>query len=148
MICVNCFHVKTKVYNSRPHKKPAVWRRRQCLNCLAVFTTYERPALDDQMILARDGSKHPYSIGKLIVSISRSFSHNSHSAQFDSLHLAETVETTLLTSGKELSADDIAAITHQTLKQFDPVAAIQYAAQHDLITTKRRPGRPSTTYDL
>ena len=42
--------------------------------------------------------------------------------------------------------DDIAAITHSTLKAYDPMAALQYAAQHELITMKRRPGRPSTAY--
>jgi hypothetical protein len=47
---------------------------------------------------------------------------------------------------REPSIDDIAAITHTVLKAYDPMAALQYAAQHRLITTKRRPGRPSTAY--
>ena len=88
----------------------------------------------------------PFNIGRLTISIARSFQHNLHAARYDSLRIAETVEAKLLTSGTSLSADDIAAVAHATLKHYDPVAAVQYAAQHDLVTTTRRPGRPSVTY--
>lgn len=148
MKCINCFHIKTKVVNSRPHTKPSVWRRRTCPQCLVTFTTYERPSLDEQQILGHDGQTTPFNIGRLIVSISRSFQHNKHAAQYDSLHLAETIEAQLIATGKPLSVDDVAALTHATIKQYDPVAAIQYAAQHDLVTTARRPGRPSVTYEF
>ena len=144
MICINCFHAKTNVTNSRPHKKsPSIWRRRSCQACQAVFTTYERPSLDEQPVLRRDNVSVPFNIGKLTVSIARSFQHNKQSADYSSYLLAQTIETKLLIHGKNLSTDDIAAITHDTLKQFDPIAALQYAAQHDLLTLKRRPGRPS-----
>ena len=146
MKCINCFHVKTHVTNSRPHSKPSVWRRRTCPKCQTTFTTYERPSLDEQPILAHDGQTMPFNIGRLTISIARSFQHNLHAARYDSLRLAETVEAKLLTSGTSLSADDIAAVAHATLKHYDPVAAVQYAAQHDLVTTTRRPGRPSVTY--
>lgn len=147
MICLNCFHVKTSVVNSRPHKKqPAVWRRRQCPKCGTLFTSYERPSLEDQHILSNTGQQMPFSIGKLTASIARSFQHNKQAADYDSFWLAQTVETKLLLHGTSLSSDDIAALTHTTLHQFDPVAALQYAAQHDLITLAKRPGRPSVVY--
>lgn len=98
------------------------------------------------MILQRDNSTLPFNIGKLIVSVANSFQHNKQSADLDSYFICQTIETKLLMQSKELSSDDIAAITHQTLKSFDPVAAIQYAAQHDLITLKRRAGRPSVSF--
>lgn len=146
MICLNCFHVKTSVTNSRPHKQPSVWRRRHCKQCGVSFTTYERPSLEDQQVLGRDNTHTPFSIGKLTISIARGFQHNKASADQHSFVLARTVETKLLLRAKSPSADDIAAITHETLKHFDPVAALQYAAQHDLVTTTRRPGRPSLSF--
>lgn len=147
MICINCFHNKTQVSNSRRHKNsPAVWRRRTCTNCQTVFTTYERPSLDDQLILQHNNQSSPFNIGKLTSSIARSFQHDKQAADFHSYHIAQTIETKLLIRGKQLSVDDIAAITHDTLKQFDPIAALQYAAQHDLVTLKRRPGRPSVSF--
>lgn len=147
MICINCFHGKTSVLNSRRNKaSPVVWRRRKCQACNKIFTSYETPALDSSMVLQRDNTSTPFSIGKLIISIANSFKHDKHGAEYDSYDLAKTAEQSLLSSGKPLSADDITAITHDILRRFDPVAAIQYAAQHDLVILKRRPGRPSTSY--
>lgn len=147
MKCINCFHVKTSVTNSRPHKQPSTWRRRRCPECQTVFTTYEKPSLDDHHILDHQGNKTPFNIGRLIISISKSFQHNPAGAKTDSLYLAQTIEAELIMHGKGLSTDDIAAVTHQTIKLYDPVAAIQYAAQHDLVTLAKRPGRPSISYD-
>ena len=152
MICVNCFHAKTKVTNSRPHKKSAgTWRRRQCLNetCGITFTTYEKPALDESIVVhygSEPGSKTsaPFSLSKLTLSIAASFTHDATSRQLHSLPLAETVEQLLISQVKHPSADDIAATTHQVLKRFDELAALQYAAGHGLVAaTRSRRGRPS-----
>ena len=151
MICINCFHAKTAVTNSRAHQKAAsIWRRRRCERCRAVFTTYELPTLDAAPIVTKantsDQTRHtrPFNLGKLTISIARSFHHDKTRADFSSLDLAKTVEQQLIINCPNPSTEDIAALTHQTLKAFDPIAALQYAAQHQLITTTRRPGRPAT----
>ena len=146
MICINCFHVKTRVANSRPHTKPSVWRRRKCDSCQAVFTTYEKPSLDDRPILQNNSQADVFNIGRLIISISRSFQHDTKAAKYASLYLAETVESKLIATTKPLSTDDITAITYETIRRYDPVAGVQYAAQHDLVTPTRRPGRPSISF--
>ncbi len=144
MLCINCFHNGTRVANSRQHKNnPTVWRRRRCLDCNTVWTTYERADLDDTKVINHDRQTAPFNIGKLTISISRSFHHDKHGADFYSYPLAQTVQEELVKRNTQLSTDDIAITAHQILQRFDPVAAIQYAAQHDLITAKRRPGRPS-----
>lgn len=154
MICVNCFHGKTKVSNSRPHKKTAgTWRRRQCLNpdCNITFTTYEKPALDDSIVVhygngagADNAVSAPFSLSKLTLSIAASFTHDPTARQLHSLPLAETVEQLLISQVRQPSADDIAATTHQVLKRFDELAALQYAAGHGLVkATRNRRGRPS-----
>lgn len=89
------------------------------------------------------GKKSEFNLGRLIVSISTAFQHNQIAAKNDSLWLAQTIETTLLTQRREISNADIAATTHQTLKQYDELAAVQYAAKHQLLTSvRKRPGRP------
>ncbi len=150
MICVNCFHGKTKVTNSRSHKKKSgTWRRRQCESCGNVFTTYEKPALDESVTIHYSGTNNsgvsaPFSLSKLTLSIAASFSHDQVARQLHSLPLAETVEQLLITEVRQPSADDITATTHQVLKRFDELAALQYAAAHGLVeTTRRRRGRPS-----
>lgn len=153
MICVNCFHEKTKVTNSRPHKKTAgTWRRRQCQNptCGLTFTTYEKPALDDSVTVhypsanSKLGASAAFSLSKLTLSIAASFTHDPAARQLHSLPLAETVEQLLISQVRQPSVDDIAATTHQVLKRFDELAALQYAAGHGLVAaTRSRRGRPS-----
>lgn len=146
MFCLNCFHDKTKVVNSRPHKKhPSIWRRRRCVSCNYIFTTYEQPRLE-KPILQKTRKPAEFNLGKLTISIYNSFKHAPETGAYDSFYLAQTVQLKLLALNKDLSTEDIASVTHETLNLFDPVAAVQYAAQHDLIRSTRRPGRPSTYY--
>ncbi len=146
MICINCFYVKTNVANSRPHKtSSSVWRRRACTRCELVFTTYERPSLEDTAILSPSGAKSPFSRSKLCLSIANALEHDIKAKQLHSLSLAETVEQLLLRDVQQPSTADVAAVTHQVLKRFDELAALQYAARHELLRTIRRRGRPSIT---
>lgn len=145
MFCVNCFNKNTTVTNSRPNKKqPQIWRRRQCNRCGYTFTTHERPSLaDNKKISLATGMTDIFNLGKLIISISRSFTHNPHEAAYSSLWLAQTVENLLSTEHEIIRPEDIAAITHQTLRQYDEAAAMQYALQHNLLKSIKRRGRPS-----
>lgn len=147
MFCINCFHKNTSVTNSRPHKKqPSVWRRRKCNNCGALFTTIERPSLaDTALVKSSSGEISAFNLGKLIVSIADAFHHTPVEGKLHALWLAQTVESTLATQVQSLTPEDIEAVTHQVLKQFDEVAAVQYAAKHQLIVSAsaRRRGRPS-----
>lgn len=82
-------------------------------------------------------------MGKLIISLSRAFQHNPTDAELATLELAQTIETLLLTELKTITPEDIEVIAHQVLKRYDELAAMQYAAQHQLITSSKRRGRPS-----
>jgi transcriptional repressor NrdR len=146
MFCINCFHKNTAVANSRPHKKqPAVWRRRKCPSCGHIFTTFERPSLaDNKPVMLPSNQTDTFNLGKLIISISKAFTHAPKEATYNALWLAQTVEDTLSTQYKVITPEDITAVTHQALKHFDELAAIQYAARHQLISSTRKPrGRPS-----
>jgi transcriptional repressor NrdR len=145
MFCINCFHTNTTVANSRPQKKQsAVWRRRTCKNCGETFTTYERPSLaDNKPVMLPGGKTDTFNLGKLIISIAKAFTHTPKEAEYNALWLAQTAEDTLSTQREVVTPDDIAAITHGVLKRFDELAAVQYAARHQLISSTRRRGRPS-----
>lgn len=145
MFCINCFHTNTAVTNSRPLKKqPAVWRRRQCSHCGTLFTTYERPSLaDNKPVLLPTGKTESFNLGKLIVSISKAFSHEPSQIDKNALWLAYTAEDALSTNKQTLTPQVIANTTYGILKHFDELAAVQYAARHQLISSVRRRGRPS-----
>jgi transcriptional regulator NrdR family protein len=144
MLCINCFS-NTSVTNSRPHKnRPHIWRRRFCRNCETTFTTYERPALgENKLIKSSSGKSIPFNLGRLIISISKSFTHSPKDAAYNSLWLAQTVEDMLSAQTEDITTYDIEATTHQALKRFDEMAAMQYAIAHQLIASTRRRGRPS-----
>ena len=150
MICIKCFHGKTHVTNSRQNKKyPITWRRHICDQCGYSFTTYEKPVID-LIVISQNGKKNNFSIGKLMLSIARSFNHDDRLAAPYSYDLANTIQDklTLLQNEHTISPQYIAEITHSTLQNFDQIAALQYAAQHNLITPqrKKRRGRPSFSY--
>jgi len=140
MICIKCFHGKTHVTNSRQNKKD---------QCGYSFTTYEKPVIS-LVVISQDGEKNNFSIGKLILSIARSFNHNEKLAGSYSYDLANTIQDKLthLQNKPTISSQYIAEITHSTLQNFNQIAALQYAAQHNLITPqrKKRRGRPSFSY--
>lgn len=145
MFCINCFNGTTRVSNTRANKKQAhIWRRRSCNRCGAVFTTRERPSLaDNKPIILSSGEKDQFNLGKLILSISRAFTHNASEAEYNALWLAQTTEDILSTEQETVTPEDIEATVHNVLKRYDELAAIQYAAQHNLISSTRKRGRPS-----
>jgi transcriptional regulator NrdR family protein len=145
MFCLNCFHKTTTVTNTRTRKDhPQTWRRRHCLRCGITFTTYERPSLsENKAIYFSIGKSERFNLGRLVLSIARAFSHSPNDAKNQSLFLAQTIEDTLSSQREVITREDIAAITHQILKRFDEAAAMQYAIQHNLITSTKRRGRPS-----
>jgi transcriptional repressor NrdR len=145
MFCINCFYPNTAVTNSRPHKKqPVIWRRRSCSACGSIFTTTERPSLaHSQQVYSPSGETTPFNIGKLIISLAEAFRHDPAQADTVVFDLAQTIETHLATELKTITPEDIEVVAHQVLKRFDELAAVQYAAQHQLITSTSRRGRPS-----
>lgn len=148
MFCINCFHPATSVTNSRSKKKQAlIWRRRRCSHCGTTFTTHEKPSLEaNQKVHSRSGEEQTFNLGRLIISISKAFAHSEETAKSHSLYLAETVEQQLSTQKQIITPEEIAALTHATLRRFDELAALQYAAKHDLVTSIRKRGRPSTSW--
>lgn len=144
MISINSSNEQTRVINSRTSKKkPLVWRRRQGVISGITFTTYERPSLAENKPIQLDDDTDTFNLGRLILSIAQAFGHNKHAARYDSLWLAQTVEERLSVTPEPLTPALIANTTHDTLKRFDQLAAVQYAAKHHLISNVRRRGRPS-----
>lgn len=87
--------------------------------------------------------KSYFNIGRLTISIAEAFSHDLEHGKNQALRLAYTVESILASDYAVITTADIEAVTHQILRRYDELAAIQYAAKHQLIVSARRPGRPS-----
>lgn len=130
MICIKCGCQNTRVINSRHNKKSATtWRRRQCKDCGYVYTTYEEPALD-QITIVSDSGSTPFSHAKLMISLAGCFEHAPLTRAESAQALAKTVEAKLIQNGFKTSPQAICEASYQTLKNFDRLASVQYAAKH------------------
>ncbi|MGE5148371.1 MAG: transcriptional regulator NrdR [Candidatus Eiseniibacteriota bacterium] len=71
MRCPFCGHDDTQVKDSRPTEdNSAIRRRRQCPNCGARFTTFERVQLRELTVMKSGGQREPFDRDKLVRSIS------------------------------------------------------------------------------
>ena len=103
----------------------------------------EQPQLNGRSVHTHSGPI-AFNIGRLTISIANAFSHDPLAGKEQAYWLAQSVETTLASEHPQITLQDIEAVTHQTLKRFDEVAAAQYALKHQLIVSaSKRRGRPS-----
>lgn len=132
MVCIYCGG-KTQVTNSRLQKRlNHTWRRRQCSECGAVFTTEETVELAGSLMVGPTrGPLRPFSRDKLFISIWRALGHR-ETALYDAAALTATTIGKLLHGGTRaaIPATDISRVTHETLERFDTAAAVQYRAYH------------------
>jgi transcriptional repressor NrdR len=70
MRCPFCGNEDTQVKDSRPtDDNSAIRRRRQCLNCGARFTTFERIQLRELTVVKSNGRREPFDRDKLMRSM-------------------------------------------------------------------------------
>ena len=70
MKCIYCKNKETSVKNSRKTNAGMyIWRRRECKQCEAIFTTKESPLADNIFIIKRNGKRQRFVYEKLLVSV-------------------------------------------------------------------------------
>jgi transcriptional repressor NrdR len=70
MRCPFCGNEDTQVKDSRPTEdNSAIRRRRQCTNCAARFTTFERVQLRELTVIKSDGQREAFDREKLLRSM-------------------------------------------------------------------------------
>lgn len=136
MVCIFCQN-ETQVTNSRAKARtPAVWRRRTCLACQRHFTTNEVPDYEKSLlVVGATNKKRPFNRDRLLLSLFKSLGH-----RYDSIDASTGLTATIigrLISKKylingTLSTKNIAKVTFEVLKRFDPLAAATYKAYHQL----------------
>jgi transcriptional repressor NrdR len=132
MVCIHC-QQNTQVINSRLQKRAnAVWRRRRCLGCQAIFTTHEIADLTALWrVTSQKQAMSPFSRDRLLISLYKSLQHRP-SALDDASGLTATVISQLLTLAKDglITTMLIAQTAQTTLARFDLAAATHYQAFH------------------
>ncbi|NCB20439.1 MAG: transcriptional repressor NrdR [Clostridia bacterium] len=132
MKCPVCYHVDTKVVDSRVASDGlSIRRRRECLKCMFRFSTYEEIEILDLMILKRDGRRESYSRDKLMDGLRKSLEKRPVTKD-DFKKIVHGIERDLQKLRKgEITSLQVGQIVMKHLKKTDPVAYIRYASVYE-----------------
>ena len=129
MRCPFCSHENSQVKDSRPTEDGAsIRRRRQCEECSARFTTFERVQLRDLTVVKGGGRREPFDRTKLERSIAIACRKRPVPAErLD--RLVSSLQRQIETSGdSEIASNRIGELVMDGLKALDPVAYIRFAS--------------------
>ena len=129
MRCPFCGNEDTQVKDSRPtDDNAAIRRRRQCPNCGARFTTFERVQLRELTVVKTTGQREPFDRDKLM----RSMQISLRKRPVDSDRLERVVNgivRRLESSGEsEIASTQIGELVMDALRALDPVAYVRFAS--------------------
>ena len=129
MRCPFCSHENSQVKDSRPTEDGAsIRRRRQCEECSARFTTFERVQLRDLTVVKAGNRREPFDRTKLERSIAIACRKRAvPSERLD--RLVSSIQRRIETSGdSEIASTRIGEMVMEGLKALDPVAYIRFAS--------------------
>ena len=129
MRCPFCGNEDTQVKDSRPtDDNSAIRRRRQCTNCGARFTTFERVQLRELIVVKTNGQREPFDREKLL----RSMQISLRKRPVDAERLERVVNgivRRLESSGEtEVPTGMIGEAVMDALASLDKVAYVRFAS--------------------
>ena len=129
MRCPFCSHEDSQVKDSRPTEDgSAIRRRRQCEDCGARFTTFERAQLRELTVVKAGDRREPYDRGKLERSLAIALRKRPVSQERVDKFLS-SIQRQLETSGdSEVESSRIGEMVMEGLKAIDSVAYIRFAS--------------------
>ena len=138
MRCPFCSHENSQVKDSRPTEDGAsIRRRRQCEDCNARFTTFERVQLRELTVVKSGGRREPFERGKLERSIATACRKRAVPAERIE-RLVSSIQRQIETSGEtEIASSAIGELVMNGLKGVDPVAYIRFASVYKDFTEAR-----------
>ena len=129
MRCPFCAHEDSQVKDSRPTEDGAsIRRRRQCEDCGARFTTFERVQLRELNVVKSGNRREPFDRTKLERSISIACRKRPVAPERVE-KLVSSIQRQVETSGEsEIDSARIGEMVMHGLKALDPVAYIRFAS--------------------
>lgn len=127
MKCPFCHHRDLKVIDSREAQEiNAIRRRRECLECLRRFTTFEIIELTVQ-VLKRDGRYEDFQQQKLIRGLDAACHHTTISHE-QVIALASQISDELMSRQvREVTTTELGEIVMKRLQTLDSIAYIRFA---------------------
>jgi transcriptional repressor NrdR len=137
MECPFCGSNNTDVADSRPtYSGSQVWRRRRCLSCKKIFTTYEKALINFMKIQKKSGRLERYSRAKVYTGIYGAYLRVPAKENVVD-KLTDQVEANLLKIHKSVvSSLVIADIVLPLLRAADTAAFVRYLSRQRNITNE------------
>jgi transcriptional repressor NrdR len=127
MKCPYCNYHDSKVIDSRS-VNDAIRRRRECLQCDARFTTYERLQTASLMVIKKDSRHEEFNRDKLMKGISMACAKRPVNQETIE-QMVDEIELQLRKSGAvEVPASIIGDIVMERLRKLDGIAYIRFAS--------------------
>ena len=138
MRCPFCSHENSQVKDSRPTEDGAsIRRRRQCEDCGARFTTFERVQLRELTVVKSGQRREPFDRVKLERSIAVACRKRPVPTERIE-RLASSIQRQIETSGEsEIASTAIGELVMNGLRALDPVAYIRFASVYKDFTEAR-----------
>lgn len=129
MRCPFCAHDDSQVKDSRPTEdNTAIRRRRQCVNCGARFTTFERVQLREITVVKTDDSRELFDRQKIEQSVTLACRKRGIDRERID-QLVSGIQRQIETMGEpEISSMTIGEMVMEGLRQLDSVAYIRFAS--------------------
>ena len=129
MICPSCHDGETRVLESRESDAgEAIRRRRECLECHARFTTFERFEQSVLWVVKRDVTRQPFDRPKLLRGLERACVKRPVALEAIELIVA-AVEGGFRSDGlSEVPSEAIGEAALRHLRELDGVAYIRFAS--------------------
>ena len=129
MKCPFCGDQDSKVVDSRHSEDgQSIRRRRECINCLRRFTTYEIVESLPIIVVKRNGSRQSFDRNKILNSMIRAFDKRKVNVE-DLDRITTEIEQTIQNSlEREITTDKLGEMVMERLKPLDEVAYIRLAS--------------------
>ncbi len=129
MRCPFCGNDDTQVKDSRPTEdSSAIRRRRQCVNCGARFTTFERVQIRELTVVKSTGKRESFDREKLIRSMQVALRKRPVEAERLE-RVVNGIVRRLESSGEsDIPSQTVGSLIMDALKTLDPVAYVRFAS--------------------
>ena len=137
MNCPFCGSTQVMVTNSRPTRGDSqIWRRRKCLGCGEVYTTYEKINLSHLIVVKKSGRKERFRRVKLFSgiyhsSIDRKNVDRGEMSEFSEKTTNQIIQEILKLKRKEIHSTEITEMVLNKLKKTAPDTFLRYLAYRE-----------------
>jgi transcriptional repressor NrdR len=129
MLCPKCQSLDDRVIDSRLSKEgSSIRRRRECLDCMHRFTTYEEIEHLETFVIKRDGRREHLDRHKLLTSFLKACEKRPVALETMEQAVSTVLKNLDLFQQREVPSKFIGDQVMEQLRHLDPVAYVRYAS--------------------